>query len=340
MVYFQNHKDKKITDNIHYCISRGMKVFGIGLGICPYGIEKLFPNVIYSKNPMKLIEGIYECCFGNFNKDEMNGISLNPEFVIYENDIKECIENPKYLSLKKELINIIIELSGYDFYQGEIPKDAKEEDMEANGIYSIHQFGMYPKNFFKGQKILFVMPYSCEMNNEENKAFSYKYIREKYKNESNYECIKSSLEYTGIDVDYVINYKDAIMKLTKSTQSEGYCDYFACAILSGPPYAELPNPDDDPYLLGQFLKVIKKFWDNGGSIGIFADNAPFTYHANLLLEELFPEVKFRIGGNHKGGDILKGDDSGLLEKPKTFNRKIQIEDNYSRISISQFALFI
>ena len=256
---FSKSQRQKITDNIHYCISRGMKVFGIGLGICPYGIEKLFPNVIYSKNPMKLIEGISECCFGNFNKDEMNGIYLNPEFVIYENDIKECMENPKYLSLKKELINIIIELSGYDFYQGEIPKDAKEEDMEVNGIYSIHQFGMYPKNFFKGQKILFVMPYSCEMNNKENKAFSYKYIREKYKNESNYECIKSSLEYTGIDVDYVINYKDAIMKLTTSTQREGYCDYFACAILSGPPYAQLPNPNDDPYLLGQFLKVIKNF---------------------------------------------------------------------------------
>ena len=29
-------------------------------------------------------------------------------------------QKPKYLSLKKELIDIIIELSGYDFYQGEI----------------------------------------------------------------------------------------------------------------------------------------------------------------------------------------------------------------------------
>jgi hypothetical protein len=55
----------------NYCLSRGMKVFGIGLGICPYGIEKLFPYVIYSKNPMKLIEAISECCFSNFNKDEM-----------------------------------------------------------------------------------------------------------------------------------------------------------------------------------------------------------------------------------------------------------------------------
>jgi hypothetical protein len=32
------------------------------------------------------------------------------------------------------LINIIIELSRYDSYQGEIPKDAKAEEMETNGI--------------------------------------------------------------------------------------------------------------------------------------------------------------------------------------------------------------
>ena len=114
------------------------------------------------------------------------------------------------------------------------------------------------------------MPYSCEMNENEEKAFSYKYIKEKYKNQDKYECIQSSLEYTGIEVDYVINYKDAIIKLTNSTQRQNYCDYFACAILSGAPYAELPNPDDDPYLLGQFFKVIKRFWLNGGSLGIFA----------------------------------------------------------------------
>ena len=284
---FSQSERQKITDNVHYCILRGMKVFGIGIGMCPYGIEKLFPQIIYSKNPMKLIEGISDCCYSFFNKDKMSGISLRPEFNITENDIKESINSPKFSSLKKELINIVVELSGYDFYQGEIPKDAKVEEMETNGIYSIHNFGMYPKDWFKGQRILFVMPYSCEMNEKEKRAFSYKYLKEKYENKKDNECIQSSLDYTGIEVDYVINYKDAILKLTKSTQRNGYCDYFACAILSGRPYAELPNPDDDPYLLGQFLKVVKQFWINGGSLGIFADNAPFTYHEIYLLKNYF-----------------------------------------------------
>ena len=74
----------------------------------------------------------------------------------------------------------------------------------------------------------------------------------------------------------------------------------------------------------QFLKVVKQFWINGGSLGIFADNAPFTYHANLLIEELFPEVIFRIGGNHKDKEHLNGDGPKLLMEK--FKLKIIIEE--------------
>ena len=91
---FSQSEKQKITDNIYYCVSRGMKVFGIGM--CPYDIEKLFPQIIYSKNPMKLIEGISDFCYSFFNKDKMSGISLRPEFNISENDIKESINSPKF----------------------------------------------------------------------------------------------------------------------------------------------------------------------------------------------------------------------------------------------------
>ena len=35
----------------------------------------------------------------------------------------------------------------------------------------------------------------------------------------------------------------------------------------------------------------------------------FTYNANLLIEELFPQIIFRIEGNHIGGEYLNCDDS-------------------------------
>ena len=64
--------------------------------------------------------------------------------------------------------------------------------------------------------------------------------------------------------------------------------------MSGRHYDELPDPNDDPYLLGQFIKVINQFWKNGGGIALFADNAPFNYQTNILIETFFPESKFRV----------------------------------------------
>ena len=100
------------------------------------------------------------------------------------------------------------------------------------------------------------------------------------------------------------------------------------------PYPELPNSKDDPHLFGQFIKVIKQFWENGGGLGLFADNAPFNYQINVLIGELFPESQFRIAGNHLGGHILYGDKTGQLKSKSTFNKNLSLIDNYGRPLIS------
>ena len=233
------------------------------------------------------------------------------------------------------MIHIPVELSGYDFYQGEIPKNADARDMEVNGKFSIHKFDMYPEDFFKGQKALIVMLYSAEMNKKENEYLSYKYIKTK-SNPKN-ECILSSLEYTGMDIDISISYKDAIDKLLRSSV-KGKCDYLICAVISSEPYEKLPNKSDNPHLIGEFINVIIQFWKNGGGLCLFANNAPFNYQINLFLEilevELKHKIKFRIGGNHPGKTTLNGDDKGDLTLSGTFNRKIQLIDDFSRVPIS------
>ena len=325
---------KRIEKNVNFCMGKGLLTFGIGVGVSPYGIEKLFPNIIYSKNPTKLVNGIASC-FSEINKkEEMIPMEVKYQDKITPNDIEAC-QTPIYKKLKDELIHIPVELSGYDFYQGEIPKNADAKDMEVDGKFSIHKFGMYPKNFFKGQKALIVMAYSAEMNNKENVNLSYKYI--KNKSDPKNECILSSLEYTGMDIDISINYKDAIEKLLKSSV-KGKCDYLICVVMSGPPYEELPNKADNPHLIGEFIKVVIQFWKNGGGLCLFADNVPFTYQTNLFLEilevELKHKIKFRVGGNHKGENIMNGDDKGDLTTSGTFNRKIQLIDDFSRVPIS------
>ena len=67
----------------------------------------------------------------------------------------------------------------------------------------------------------------------------------------------------------------------------------------------------------------------GEELGLFSDNAPFTFQTNLILEQLFNKsINFRVGGFHEGKQILKGVESGVLEEKGTFNRKVHVIDNY------------
>ena len=57
------------------------------------------------------------------------------------------------------------------------------------------------------------MPYSFEMNENEDKRLSYQYIQKKSSEDT--ECIQSSIDYTGIKTVVVTNYRDAIRELIK-----------------------------------------------------------------------------------------------------------------------------
>ena len=51
--------DKIEKDNILYevenCINSNIKIIGIGIGIYPINIQKLFPFIVYSSNPEEVI---------------------------------------------------------------------------------------------------------------------------------------------------------------------------------------------------------------------------------------------------------------------------------------------
>ena len=89
-------------------------------------------------------------------------------------------------------MNIPVELSGYDYYQIKIPPDAKEEELTGDGKFSVRNYGMYEKNFFQGQKLLIVMPYSYGMNEGEDQRLSYEYITQ---SSDGSDCIQSSIDY-------------------------------------------------------------------------------------------------------------------------------------------------
>ena len=96
---------------------------------------------------------------------------------------------------------------------GEIPKDTVGKELVEDGKYSVHNWGMYQKNYFQGKKLLIIMLYTYGMIDDENEGLSDRYITES-KDEN--ECIQSSIDYTGKKCEVVTNYEDAINKLIDS----------------------------------------------------------------------------------------------------------------------------
>ena len=117
-------------------MTKGINVIGIGVGIYPCGIKNLFPNIIYSKNPYKLIQGIASC-FSGVISGKMERIKSEFNFRFTNQDIKDVQEKPKNKELKALLSLIMVGLSGFSFIMDEIPKDAVGKELLEDGKYSI-----------------------------------------------------------------------------------------------------------------------------------------------------------------------------------------------------------
>ena len=330
---------EKIIGVVNSCYYKNINLFGIGVGIYPIGIEKLFSQVIYSQNPYKLIEGI-SLFFGDITKYkeiQMKSFIMSPNIEKITEGCKEIpdhIKNPKFKHLKDELFKIKIALESFPFFNPELGQNVDGSNP------GDEKDGMYEKNFYLGQKILFAMFFSSDLKSqggeattEDEKKINPKYVTTKIGKE---ECISSVLEYYGYTVVVVTNYQEAIRELCKKNR-ENKCEYNSLWVVSGQEVPDLPSNNgdiNDPYYVEQFVDCGIKFWKNGGSLVLMGENDPHNFQVNLFLKKLkFPDGKrpnFKIGGNHTGRQILKGDDSGLLNKKQTFNRKKPDILNYER----------
>ena len=107
---FSLSETKRIINNAIYCMKKGLNVFGIGVGISPFGIEKLFPNIIYSLNPDKLVQGIASYISGVSNNNKYMKINVSGlKFKFNDSNIEDSQKNPLYKKLKNELMNIPVE---------------------------------------------------------------------------------------------------------------------------------------------------------------------------------------------------------------------------------------
>ena len=146
---FSPSQRERIIAVVNSCYSKNINVFGIGVGICPIGIEKLFPQVIYSQNPYKLIEGI-SLFFGDVSKYkdiEMNFFIMEPKFEEITklcSEISDFIKNPNFKHLKDELSKIKITLESFPFFNQELKRNEDGTNPEGEST------GIYENNIYKG----------------------------------------------------------------------------------------------------------------------------------------------------------------------------------------------
>ena len=199
----------------------------------------------------------------------MDRIEENHLFIL-NNKINEIINsstNLNYQKLYNMLKNIEVETDAFslisnqeDEYEdtgNEVKSNPKGEEKE-----------LLKKDALKGQRILIVNIWSITLNPKENKCVHKDYLI-KVSPESK-ACLKDALDHLGIIIDIVENYRDAIEKIT-SKDDNGKCPYYAVWTINGPPYEDLPDGSKEAFLLGQFLEVLKLFWEKGGSLIFLAE---------------------------------------------------------------------
>ena len=143
-------------------MAKGVSVYGIGIGICAYGIEEIFPNIIYSLNPGNLLNAISKCFSdSSVNKNnKMPTLKFPQKFSNVIDNIKLAQDNKYFKELKKELNDIMVSNDAFPFSNEAIEIDPSQGRVNpSTGITE-----MYKKDLLKGQKILIVMCYTCELN--------------------------------------------------------------------------------------------------------------------------------------------------------------------------------
>ena len=338
---FQKEQKELIKSHTMTCLQSGINVFGIGIGIYPRGIVDIFPQAVFAINPNYLIHGIASC-FGDGSNDSYDDSIkfLAPEeckIKKLKDSISKLIKNenkPIFKELKKQLLETQHTMDAFsDMYNEEQEaRDATGELINPEGVNT----EMYVRDILKGQKILIVMPYDCRANLKENPKVSPRFLSEPESAGDN-TYVKKAVEFFGIDIVVVQNYKDAVKELTKQTK-KGYCDYYATWVMSGLPY-DIPLPDGgNQYLVVQFIDCLLQFWNNGGSVVMFSEGDPLTFQTNLFLEKIeFPKntkTQLRVSGNHDGKKILRADKTGKLNKPATFNKHPLAFKSYQRASLA------
>jgi len=299
-----------------------IEMYAIGVGLYPYGLNKIYHKCCYSLS----IKNLCVClsiCFENTQYSTSDKITPNLLVINRESDyekLKIIFQNNNVIdkklieSLELPEVDILDCLLFYEetyFKKGKVHKEIRNFESDP---YIDYIFEKKFENYIF--RVLIVILYLSKENNENND--------DKDINEETF--IKNTgavLEKKGLKYTLVYNYRDAINELIE--EENGHCKYIEtwifCSDGSGNKregkqiyYSEnnkrggneenISEQDNEKDLIS-FLETVSEFNRKGGSLAIFCDNEPFVLEANLLLTEYleFNDMKsanFIMKGNYLG----------------------------------------
>lgn len=342
---YQASERPRIIGCINNCVQSGMVTIGIGMGFYPKGIEKIFPRYVFAGDPLNIMKGVYNLFTDSvFDYSEemfcissaFNSTGIDEAF----NEIHKKSDQLLFQSLCDKILKITPTLEAFDDFINLESDDLRKGSAKGRANPQGQDTELYVENFLKTHQILIVQ--FCDDSICGDSQLNKKYIFENSIS-GRTECVNEAAKFFGISIKIVQNYEDAILEITKSNNN--CCDYYAVWVICGSHPEKLPigQRSSNKYIVEQFIDVLILFWKNGGSLLFWADNDPYTFHVNAFLskvrfenEESCPsgKVDFQIHGNHPGGEILIGDDSGKLNHVKLFDRSQQLFEELERTKIS------
>ena len=296
------------TNEIEFCT--------IGVGLYPYGLDKIFPKCCYSLSLNKLNECLSICLENSINSTSEK---ITPNISSFKNDfdydkLKEFFDDrhiqDKILikNLESEPINLLDSLFIYEesyFKEGKVSKKISnpQNDPYIDGIFE----NIFGNNIIR---ILIIILYVGKEDNDDKNINEQEFINN----------TGASLEKKGLKYTIVFNYKDAINELI--AEENGRCKYLEtwlfCSNGSGNEkegrqiyYSENNSrggdgknitKEDNEYDLIPFLETVSEFNRKGGALALFCDNEPFVLEANLLLKKYLQlkNINFEMKGNYLG----------------------------------------
>ena len=301
--------------------------YAIGVGLFPYGLDKIYPKCFYSKS----INNINKCFSIYLNNIPI----LNPE-EIKKNDImiesydfsKIFIDKNIDEELKKLIEDEKINLEDFIFNLKVLKlKEVKITPGIINPDFDPYTDGVLSWTYFKNQNtILVVILYLSE--NDKNIKEDDEITEEKF-----IKNLGPVFKDKGFEYTIVYNYLDAINELTK----EGDCKYIETWIFCSDGSGNTPKggkpiyysnviknekeigrkvtKEDNEKEIIPFLETIAEYNQKGGALFLFCDNFPFVLETNLLLTKYLDFKKYEkvdVNFEMKGNYIRNKNSDGII----------------------------